>query len=48
MLYITVANIENANAYDKKMVRMNELGFSRKLSNEELKTSQVPLEEFRH
>ena len=33
-----LANIENANAYDKEMVRINELGFSRKLSNEELKT----------
>ena len=27
-----LANIENANAYDKEMVRMNELGFSRKRS----------------
>ena len=33
-----LANIENANTYDKEMVRMNELGFSIKLSNEELKT----------
>ena len=38
-----LANIENTNAYDKEMVRMNELGFSRKLSNEELETYNGPV-----
>ena len=32
----TLPNIKNASAYDKEMVGMNELGFLRKLSNEEL------------
>ena len=38
-----LANIENTNAYDKEMVRMNELGFSRKLWNEELETYNGPV-----
>ena len=43
-----LANIENANAYDKEMVRMKELGFSRKLSNEELKTYNGPVHYVSH
>ena len=43
-----LANIENANAYDKEMVHVNELGFSRKLSNEELKTYNSPVRYVSH
>ena len=43
-----LASIENANAYDKEMVRMNELGFSRKLSNEDLKTYNGPVHYVSH
>ena len=43
-----LANIENTNAYDKEMVRMNELGFSRKLSKEDLKTYNGPVHYVSH
>ena len=43
-----LANIGNANAYDKEMVRMNELSFSRKLSNEDLKTYNGPVHYVSH
>jgi hypothetical protein len=43
-----LTNTENAKAYDKEMIRMNDLGFSRKLSKEELETYTGPIHYISH